>query len=84
MATSIADEIYERYVRALPAQERLRLLAIVADDLAAPPPAAPARSVMELHGLGRDAWKGVDADAYIERLRGEWDERGSCSSPTPF
>lgn len=79
MATRIAEEIYERYVKALPAAERLRLLAIVADDLATRP-AAPEpkrkRSVMELHGLGGEAWKGVDPDAYVDRLRGEWNERG--------
>jgi hypothetical protein len=30
---------------------------------------------MELHGLGREIWQGVDPDAYVERLRGEWDKR---------
>lgn len=80
MATGIAEEVYERYVRELPARERLRLLAIVAQDLAPPasetpkPPAT--RSVMELHGLGAETWKGVDPDAYVERLRADWDERG--------
>jgi hypothetical protein len=79
MATRIAEEVYERYVKALPAAERLRLLALVADDLASPPadPAPRAkRSVMELHGLASETWKGVDPDAYVEHLRGDWDERG--------
>jgi hypothetical protein len=79
MATRIAEEIYERYVKALPAPDRLRLLAIIADDLAqgpGTPEPRGVRSVMELHGLGSDTWKGVDPDAYVERLRGEWDDRG--------
>jgi hypothetical protein len=77
MASRIAEEIYERYVRELPAGERLRLLAIVAQDLA--PPASErrtTRSMMELHGLGAETWKGVDPDAYVERLREDWDKRG--------
>ena len=79
MATRIAEEIYERYVKALPAPERLRLLAIVADDLATIPTASEPqskRSVMDLHGLGSAAWTGVDPDAYVECLRNDWDERG--------
>ena len=79
MVTRLADEIDERYVKALPVPDRLRLLAIVADDLAqgpGTPEPRRARSVMELHGLGSDTWKGVDPDAYVERLRGEWDEPG--------
>jgi hypothetical protein len=79
MATHLADDIYERYIRALPAPERLRLLALVANDLAAGP-ATPKpggrRSMMELHGLGRETWNGVDPDAYVDRLRDEWDEHG--------
>jgi hypothetical protein len=79
MATRIAEEVYERYVKALPAAERLRLLALVADDLARSPPASEPRakrSVMELHGLGSESWKGVDPDAYVEHLREDWDEQG--------
>lgn len=76
MATRIAEEIYERYVRELPASERLRLLAIVAQDLAPPmSERRPTRSVMELHGLGAETWTGVDPDAYVERLRADWDKR---------
>jgi hypothetical protein len=76
MSSGIAEEIYERYVRELPAEERLRLLALVAEDLAPRPPQELAtRSVMELHGLGAETWKGVDPDAYVDRLRADWDER---------
>ncbi len=76
MANRIAEEIYERYVRELPAADRLRLLAIMAHDLAPPTSEQrPARSVMELHGLGAETWKGVDPDAYVERLRADWDDQ---------
>ena len=31
------------------------------------------RSILELEGLGREAWKGVDTDEYIDRERNSWD-----------
>ncbi|GIW94690.1 MAG: hypothetical protein KatS3mg110_2731 [Pirellulaceae bacterium] len=33
------------------------------------------RSLMELKGLGGEVWKGIDARAYIDELRNEWDHR---------
>lgn len=33
----------------------------------------PKHSVMEFHGSGRDAWKGVDVQQYIDEMRNEWD-----------
>lgn len=27
-------------------------------------------------GLHRDVWEGVEADRYLEELRGEWERRG--------
>ena len=32
-------------------------------------------SIMELQGLGRELWKGIDAESYINELRDEWDHR---------
>ena len=31
------------------------------------------RSILELRGLGREIWQGVDAQTYVDRLREEWD-----------
>lgn len=31
------------------------------------------RSIKEIRGLGRDVWAGEDAQAYVSRLREEWD-----------
>ena len=33
------------------------------------------RSILELRGLGKEIWKGVDAQAYVEGLRKEWEYR---------
>lgn len=31
------------------------------------------RSLMELQGLGKEIWEGVDAQEYVNRQRDEWD-----------
>lgn len=30
-------------------------------------------SILEIRGLGKEHWKGVDATAHVERERAEWD-----------
>lgn len=74
------DEFYRRYIQPLPVATRLQLLARVAQELAEPAPptsgvAVPARSLLELEGLGADLWKGIDAQTYVDTLRAEWDHR---------
>lgn len=36
--------------------------------------AEPPVSIMALHGLGKELWEGVDAQAYVDQLRREWDD----------
>jgi len=33
------------------------------------------RSILELEGLGKEIWEGVDPKKYIDELRDEWDNR---------
>lgn len=75
MVTSSIEELYERHVKPLPAAERLRLVAMIAQDLASHPTEKPERSIMELHGLGKEIWEGIDAQEYVNELRKEWDHR---------
>ncbi len=35
--------------------------------------AQPTRSILELDGLGKEIWEGVDPDRYIEEERRSWD-----------
>lgn len=35
----------------------------------------PARSLLELEGLGAEIWVGVDAQGYVGALRDEWEHR---------
>jgi hypothetical protein len=72
------EEVYERHIKPLPPEDRLRLLAMTAQDLATQrlqPTIKPKRSIMELHGLGKEIWAGIDAQEYVSELRKEWDHR---------
>jgi hypothetical protein len=72
------DAIYDKYVKELSASERLELLALVAKDLAMEtiePSKGHPRNIMDLHGLGKEIWNGIDAQDYVNKLREEWDDR---------
>lgn len=76
MATKSVEKLYEQHIQSLPAADRLRLVALITQGLAAtvgrdlPPP----HSLLELEGLGAEIWQGIDAQSYVDELRGEWDE----------
>ena len=65
------EELYDRQLTPLPSEDRLRLIAMLAQGLtkgeAEPEP--PRRNLMELHGLGEEIWEGIDAQEYVNRLR---------------
>jgi hypothetical protein len=33
----------------------------------------PLHSILELEGLGKEIWEGIDVDKYIEQERNSWD-----------
>ena len=73
-----ADEVYQQHVRSLPVAERLRLVEMTARDLVVSSESSsqrPTRSILELHGLGKEIWKDLDAQVYVSELRREWDHR---------
>ncbi|MGI9036288.1 MAG: hypothetical protein ACR2GD_09650 [Pyrinomonadaceae bacterium] len=69
------EEIYQQYIKPLPNNEKLRLIAKVSNDLVENETEKPKRSIMELHGLGAEIWEGVDAQKYVNELRDEWEHR---------
>jgi hypothetical protein len=72
MTESRASEIYDQQIRGMPLAERLRLLALLASDLATEAvwrEEPMAHDIMELDGLGKEIWDGVDAQEYVRRLR---------------
>jgi len=71
------EELYEQQIKPRSKEERLKLLVMIAQDLATEVKGEerPKRSIMELHGLGAEIWQGIDAQEYVSELRKEWDHR---------
>lgn len=76
-AASHIESLYERLIKPLPSDDRLRLLALLANDLAGNTDARQRReySLVDLEGLGADLCQDVDPQEYVDRLRAEWNER---------
>jgi len=77
MATAPYETVLEM-AESLAAGERLRLVEELKQKVPATTPSeAPAtgkkHSIMELKGLGKEIWQGMDATEYVRELRAEWD-----------
>ena len=61
---------------ALSAEERRELIKLLVDTLATSEPASATKqhSLLELRGLGKEIWEGIDAQDYINQMRDEWDK----------
>ena len=73
-ANNIPDSPYDkakRYVEALPPGDQLRLIAELAGRLGHLE-RRPRRSLLELRGLGKSAWQGIDVDEYLRAERSSW------------
>lgn len=59
--------------RGLPASELVR---VAVENLLAAEEVneQPKHSIMELHGIGKGAWAGIDVQQYINEMRDEWDK----------
>ena len=66
-------EILEQ-AKALSPQERKELAKLLIDMMDAGT-VPTQRRLSELRGLGKEIWAGIDAQAYVNQLRDEWDER---------
>jgi hypothetical protein len=74
---SRSTAMYQQHIKSLPREERLNLLAMIAYDLAQDTTSNQTeRNIMELHGLGKELWQGIDAQEYVNTLRQEWEHRG--------
>ena len=73
MSTITVEQLYERQIKPLPPNERLKLVALIANELAREIEEGerPKRSIMELDGLGAEIWEGMDVQEYVNKLRGE-------------
>ena len=72
MSINVYDDVLRRVQRLSP-EDQLRLLEDVA-SLVRRKTTHPARrrSILELRGLGREIWQGIDAQDYIDQERASW------------
>jgi hypothetical protein len=76
--TPSVEQLYEEHIRSLTPEQKLRLIALIASELAIEARALSLprrRSLMELEGLGAEIWQGIDAQEYVDQLRSEWDTK---------
>jgi hypothetical protein len=64
-----------RQAQALSAQERKKLIKLLIDSLEVRDSQEKRHSILELAGLGKEIWEGIDAQEYVDQLRNEWDDR---------
>ena len=74
--TNRAITDYSEAIRLSPDDNMRRQLEKAVHDLGRTGPQNPGkRSILELRGLGKEIWEDVDAPAYVEGLRKEWDPK---------
>lgn len=61
-----------RQVENLTPDEQLRLLEELAAIVRRRILVKPKRSIMELEGLGKETWQGLDAQEYVNQERASW------------
>ncbi len=61
-----------RQVEDLTPDEQLRLLEEIASLVRRRVSPRPKRSILELEGLGKEIWQGIDAQAYVDQERSSW------------
>jgi hypothetical protein len=72
MGVQDVDLLYEQQIKPLPLSDQLRLIELIARDMArSTAPETASCSIMELHGLGAEIWQNVDAQEYVNKLREE-------------
>jgi hypothetical protein len=62
-----------RNVESLSRSEQLRLISELAEHLRVHTAPENRTSILELQGLGKEIWQGLEAQEYVDRERNSWD-----------
>ena len=71
MSTGAYHEVLKR-ARRLTSADQLRLLEELAGSLRRQDSTRRRRSILDLQGLGKEIWRDVDAQEYIDQERDSW------------
>jgi plasmid stability protein len=69
---SVPEKLY-RKLQARAKRERRSMTQEVLEILNQALSESPHLSIMNLQGLGKDIWRGIDSDQYVEAKRRAWD-----------
>lgn len=77
ITTGTIEELYEQQIKTLSRDERIYLLKLIADGLAAEITIKEEKkhSLLEFEGVGEHNPVGMDAQEYVNQLRDEWNHR---------
>jgi hypothetical protein len=73
MATASYESAWQLAV-SLSREDQLRLIAALAALAEGKTLTEPQHSIMELQGLGKEIWEGIDAQEYVNEERASWNE----------
>ena len=73
--SSTTKNIYDEHIKPLPRAQQLQLLDLLRNEIEKGDDGGRPHSILELHGLGKEIWQGVDGDEYVRKLRDAWEER---------
>jgi hypothetical protein len=68
----VYQEVVEK-VQCLDSAERMELLKYLTSLVSESGIPKPKRSLLELRGLGKEIWEGIDAQEYVNQERSSWD-----------
>ncbi|MGD0294615.1 MAG: hypothetical protein ABSB30_12230 [Terracidiphilus sp.] len=71
----MATQTYEsalQMAESLSLEERLRLIEELKSRTGESAASEPQHSIMELRGLGKEIWEGIDAQEYVNSERASW------------
>ena len=69
--SSNTKNIYDEHIKPLSREQQVQLLDLLRGELEN---GGQRHSILELHGLGKEIWQGVEGSEYVRKLRDEWDE----------
>lgn len=61
-----------RQIESLTLDEQMRLMLVLASIVNHRTPAKYKRNIIKLEGLGKDLWRGINAQEYVNRERQSW------------
>lgn len=73
--SSSTKNIYDEHIKPLPREQQAKLLDLLQTELENGDDNGQRHRILELHGLGKEIWQGVDPYEDVKKLRDEWEER---------